>query len=240
MFTNNQIPVFSCLVFLFCLPFLTGFIEINIGDNNQVNTGTVSTDCLEGNNKTGTESREIGKFSSLIVAGSAFDLKIKEGEEPSLSLTADKNLLPYIETNLTEEKLTIRASRSVCSQNPMIIDITSPGLHSVTASGANTLVMQGQYQDLEVYLSGASDLTINGKAEKLGGKLEGSTTLEAEGLKAEIIEIEAHGSSTATVHAEKSLKARSYGASDITYSGKPAKLDIRTSGAGDISSHSHE
>ncbi len=235
----KQAPLYSLLLLLFFLPFLTGFIEINIGEDNQVNTGTVvtsqSSDCLEGNSKTATEAREVKGFSSLVIAGSAFDLNIVGDQDTSLSLTAAENLLSSIITRVEGEILTIRADRSICSKGPITIDIRTPNLRSVSASGANTLSMEGEYPELDISLDGASELTLTGRGDRLTAGLSGSTTLEAGEFQANAVEIEADGSASATVHAGHSLTARSYGASDITYSGNPAKLDTHTSGAGDIS-----
>src|SRR5665647_3381368 len=65
-------------------------------------------ETVKGNGQVKKENREVSAFTSLAVGG-AMDVQIAYGNSNSISVEADENLLPYIETSVENGKLTINS-----------------------------------------------------------------------------------------------------------------------------------
>lgn len=75
-----------------------------------------------------------------------------------------------------------------------------------------------------------------GTADNAEIALSGSGDIHAYTLKAKSAKVSLAGSGDIRVHAIDYMKARVAGSGDITYKGKPAKLDTKVAGSGNISS----
>ena len=58
-------------------------------------SGQGDQDVIVGSGKSVTETRRVGEFSSISVNGSA-SLFVQQGDSPSLTITADDNILPLL------------------------------------------------------------------------------------------------------------------------------------------------
>src|SRR5689334_4814607 len=68
---------------------------------------TTARETVEGSGTPATEEREIGDVSEVVLSGVG-DLTIVPGAVPALSVTADDNVLPALETETVNGKLTLR------------------------------------------------------------------------------------------------------------------------------------
>ncbi len=95
----SLIAVCCIVTFSFCGSAMS--IEINIGTNNQVSTGTISgiEGCLEGSGKMQTEKRSVGSFEKLSVDG-VFTVRVMPGQDGPVVVTADDNLLKLVTTDV--------------------------------------------------------------------------------------------------------------------------------------------
>ena len=68
---------------------------------------SIFRETVTGSGKSATEEREVGPVTEVALSGIG-NLTIRQGDTPGLTVTADDNILPLIETETSGKKLTIR------------------------------------------------------------------------------------------------------------------------------------
>ena len=191
----------------------------------------------------------------------AFDVELVYGTEGKLQITGESNLLEYIETEVTDDKLKIQVKKGfdirISSGQKILIVVPFKEISAVALSGSGDLytknatiktnklkmalsgsgdvVIDLEANDLTMAVSGSGDMTATGTAETAKISLAGSGDIYADKLKTKNSDVRLSGSGDIRVYVEEHLKARVAGSGDITYKGNPEKLDTKTSGSGDIS-----
>jgi len=190
--------------------------------------------CIEGNNITAKEQRKVPSFSKIDING-VFDVTIQYQKKNKLTVTADKNLLPHIETRVKSGKLYVFSDRSICTKSKLHIDIKSDAIEKIQSSGANDIFVSGVKNDrLEIEMDGAGDINLSGKAKLFIVNLSGAADMEAENLRAEIVQISLTGAGDATIYASKKLDAKVTGTGTVNYSGNPKEIIKKITGAGEL------
>ena len=69
-------------------------------------------ETIKGNGQVKKETREVSAFASLLSRGS-MNVEISYGNSNKITVEADENLLPYIETTVEDGKLTIKSKNHV-------------------------------------------------------------------------------------------------------------------------------
>ena len=194
--------------------------------NVSVNFGGV-----QGSGKVATEQRNVSDFSK-VDAGGVFQVEIVAGKEYSVEVQADDNLLPLIRTEVRGGTLQISSEKRFNTRNDIKVRITAPNIEGIEASGAskvNASAIKGESLDIDT--SGASKVSIAGETRQLNIQVSGASTIDASNLNAVDADVDASGASKVSVNATGNLKAEASGASSVNYSGSPANVEKRTSGA---------
>ncbi len=190
---------------------------------------------VKGSGQTASEVRDLKGFKSIDVGG-VFHVEITAQKEFSVEVEADNNLLQYIKTEVRGGKLNIEIDKKVSTKNPMLIRITAPDIDDLEVSGAaNVTVNDLKNAGISVDSSGASKIKITGETAKLTIDVSGATKIDAENLTSENATVDASGASQVSVNVTGQLKADASGASKIAYSGSPANVEKKSSGAGNVS-----
>jgi hypothetical protein len=218
---------------------------------------TTARETVDGSGVPATEERPVGDVTDVTLSGIG-ELTVVQGLVPSLSVTADDNVLPALETEKVGNKLTIhtRSRTSIRPKTKIAYTLTVPQLETITVSGAGnvrtekylgnalTVKLSGvgnahlrdvNVKALTVNLTGAGTARASGSTDKLTLRLSGAGDIEAAGLKAASADVQISGAGNATVWAADELKARVSGAGNIKYKGAP-RLEQKVSGAGSIRS----
>jgi len=214
-------------------------------------TGLV--DGVSGNGNVISETREVAGFSK-ISAGGAFDIFLEQGTMEALTIDADENLLPLINTNVSNGVLEISSDRPIRNASTLNVFITIKDISVIDVSGAcsitskNTLnltdlVLEGSgatFVDLALNsrnfsadLSGANEVRVSGETDIFSLELSGASKIRAFDFVAREVKLQASGAADAHVHATEYLNAQATGAASISYMGSPS-IDQRISGAGSI------
>lgn len=217
---------------------------------------------IKGNGKVVTIERSVGEYESISSAG-WFDVILVAGEEGSITLKGEENLLEYIETEVKGGKLTIKTEKGVYLKSSTWkggIEITIPieEINAVSLAGSGDVVskttiktdefkaslagsgdvnLSVEVSEFKASLSGSGDMEFDGSASLFKVSIAGSGDIDAFGLTADYVEASVAGSADLKVTANQEIKARVAGSGDITYKGNPKKIDSKTSGSGDISSY---
>lgn len=140
--------------------------------------------CVKGNNRIAVEQRPIGHFSSISSYGS-YVVNVEIGDNYSLSVEADENLLPYIRTSVQGNTLILetRNERCIRSNEAITIDVVTRNIERLKLAGSGVIRANNLDNDeLEIELSGSG--VIDCRRINVGyvlGKVSGSGIIELTG-----------------------------------------------------------
>ena len=102
--------------------------------------GTTLRETVDGSGVPATEERDIGDVNEVVLSGIG-ELTIVPGAVTALSVTADDNVLPVIETESVNGKLTLRTKSrtSLRTKTKIAYTLTTPRLDAITVSGAGNV-----------------------------------------------------------------------------------------------------
>ncbi len=187
---------------------------------------------VKGNGHITTETREVPDFSRLETDG-AFTINWTTGPA-KLSVTTDSNLLEYIRTNISGDKLKIEWVKPLKGTHGIKIDIASSSLTKVSLNGAVRLTASNlSGPEFYVEANGASRLVLSGNVNAMSGEMNGASRLDAESLVTRAMELTINGAGRADVNATEALKVDISGAGKVTYTGNPT-ISKQISGAGNV------
>lgn len=190
---------------------------------------------VKGSGNIQTERREVPTFTAVKVGGAA-NLEIRIGEQQSVEIETDDNLLELTKTYVTNDTLHIERRGSIWTKSPLRIRITVAELKRLDLSGASKADVKNVRADkFELDLSGASKVTLEGEAATFIADMSGASNLDAENFKTAKTVIEASGASKASVFVTEDLNADASGASRISYAGNPKTIREDESGASRVS-----
>ena len=188
---------------------------------------------IRGNGHIKTEERQVGAFTN-IDAGGAFAIEWQSGT-PSVRVTTDENLLPYIENNVSGDTLHLRTREHVWPTHGIKVVISSPTRVGARLRGAVKLtVNQLSGSTFAVESKGASEVSLSGNIDRLLVDMTGASQLTADGLQTKTAEISTTGAGDADVAVTDALKVVITGAGKVTYSGNPPTIEKHITGAGSI------
>ena len=192
---------------------------------------------IQGSGNIISESRELNNFTSIILLGS-IDVNIKTSESNNCVVVADDNLIPYIKTEVVNNKLNISLNESYSSEEKLVVNINTPNYDEVSLSGSGNInILDFKNNNLSLNISGSGNITGNGEVETLVVKINGSGNLMSKEIKSKFATITINGSGDAEVFASDSISAKINGSGNIKYFGNPENVDSIINGSGDIKSN---
>ena len=228
--------------FFFLIVFVLGFISC------------VDDIILEGNGELRSESRVASGFEEIASSGD-YKVIVTPGNEYSIEVSAESNLLSYIETDVVGSTLKIRTRgvRSLVKNYPIEIFITTPALKGLSLSGSG-LIKTGRFlsDDFKVALSGSGDIEtevetdhikanvsgsgnilISGMATDSEFVISGSGKIKAYALPHNTCDATISGSGDMYVNANEAINARISGSGIIYYINYPV-IHTSISGSGGV------
>ena len=216
----------TLLITLAVIIIIIFFIKNNLTKNNIQGSGNIIS-----------ESRELNNFTSITLLGS-IDVNIKTSESNNCVVVADDNLIPYIKTEVVNNKLNISLNESYSSEEKLVVNINTPNYDEVSLSGSGNInILDFKNNNLSLIISGSGNITGNGEVETLVVKINGSGNLMSKEIKSKSATITINGSGDAEVFASDSISAKINGSGNIEYFGNPENVDSIINGSGDIKSN---
>lgn len=180
-----------------------------------------------------TEIRQIDAFERIELVGSG-RLTIEVGQAAPLTITADDNLLPLLETRVSDGQLVIRPTESISPEIGLVFSVGTESLSGISLTGAASIVAgEVEAQSLEISIEGAGRVKVTGTADTLVAGVAGAGELELFDLQAREAKIDLAGAAGAEVHADELLNVTIAGIGRVRYSGEP-KLEKSISGLGSV------
>jgi carbon monoxide dehydrogenase subunit G len=216
---------------------------------------TVNAERVRGSGNVIQQNRDVHGFHGVSFAGSG-ELSIRQGNEESLIVEADENILPYIRTDVEEGRLFIgfRRGVSVSTSSPIRFTLMVRELDELDLSGSGKIrtgPVRGE--DFRIHLSGSGeirmdtldaatlkadisgsgDMELPGKVDRQEIHISGSGRFHAPDLDSQSADITVSGSGDATLRARTSLSARISGSGSVEYYGNPS-VTKKVSGSGSV------
>jgi Putative auto-transporter adhesin, head GIN domain len=202
-------------------------------------SGGSSRSGVQGSGEAASETRDVDPFGSVELAGSN-NVVIRVGEQRSVIVRADDNLLDRVTTDVQSGKLVVgNTPGSFSTNSPMSVEVSVPTLRALTLSGSGNIVVGGiKAESLTVSLPGSGTLTASGTTTTLRVTVSGSGMVQFNRLVASNVQAVVSGSGTVFVIATKSLDASVPGDGTIIYAGNPPDITRSITGTGAITTTS--
>jgi hypothetical protein len=208
---------------------------------------------IQPSGKVRQEERAVTGFNGLAV-GVPGRVELRQGTPEAVTVEADDNLLPEIQTVVERGKLMIRFARklSVGGKPAIRITVTAPRIESISVSGSGDVVAASlavptlaiavsgsgdvkldnvQVDTLNASVAGSGDIRAGGKATEIVAKIAGSGDIDVGKLEARRVTVSIAGSGNASVRASESLSVTIAGSGDVRYHGDPTvKKSVAGSG----------
>lgn len=216
-------------------------------------------ETIKGNGQIKKETREVGAFTSLS-SGGAIDVQISYGNSNSISVEADENLLPYIETSVENGKLTIKPKKNVNfkTNSKMAVSVSMIKITSLQQSGSGNITGNGaftngdktdisisgsgniklgfdSFKDLDLSLSGSGNINLNGKeTNSITARISGSGSIDCSNISSNDVNASISGSGNIKVIANNSIDAKISGSGNVYYKGNATNVKTKTAGSGKV------
>jgi len=189
-----------------------------------------------------TETRKVSAFNKLEIGGS-FEAMLRQGNEPSVKITAENIDAKKILTETEGNTLRISLEKGPYHNIRIKVEVTYKSLDAIDKSGSGNLICESELMsagDFNLSSSGSGNITINGKikaANQVSISRNGSGNMKLAGLQAEGIHMNFSGSGNFDVNegSAKTQTIRLDGSGNVgAYGLKTETCSATVSGSGDI------
>jgi hypothetical protein len=182
-----------------------------------------------------TQERAVGPFERVIVNGST-DVDVSIDDAQSVTVEAQQNIEPLIETSVRDGVLVVSSRRSYTSHRNVAVHVTVPNLTGVATHGSADVTIDGaRGPSLDLSTHGSGDITASGDVDRLFYNSSGSGDAKLADLRARDVTVRMRGSGDARLAVADSLDVEVSGSGDVTYSGTPSVLHQVVHGSGSVS-----
>ena len=179
-------------------------------------------DQVRGSGNRQKQKREVPAFTAIHHEGN-FDVDVVSQKGLSLEIEGDDNILPLISTEVSNNVLRIKSTRSYSVSEPVTLKISVPNLEAISVSGAGRFEVSGLKNDkFEIDVNGAPSVRVGGETKELDIDTNGAGKIDTHRLRATRARVESKGVSKVDIHAVEQLDVRVSGPSKVTYEGDPA------------------
>jgi hypothetical protein len=181
-----------------------------------------------------SELRSVEPFSEVVFEGGGH-LTLTIGPAQSLSVTADDNILPLMETTVVNRRLHVRPAAPIRPDVVPSVSAVLPDLTYVLLDGAADATVDGlANESLTVEVDGAGQVDLSGRTGSFTVDSKGTGLIDARGLEARAVVVRLTGAGVAHVHATERLDVTINGIGAVTYQGAPT-VTKQILGAGSVS-----
>lgn len=209
---------------------------------------------ISGNGDIVTKTRSVDDYDKIGVAGS-FNVKLYKGNEGTITIKADENLLEYIITEVENGDLKIKFKKGYTINSRKTIEITvpfedieaislagsgdvfstdvikSPEL-KLSLAGSGNLNLNVDTNDLDSSIAGSGNIKLNGETKEFSCNIAGSGNLNGSDLKASVAKAKIAGSGNIKINAVNEIHAKIAGSGNVIYSGDPEIIKSNSAGSG--------
>jgi len=176
--------------------------------------------------------------------GGIGEVNLIESDRQELVVHAQDNVLESLVITIRGDELDIEPERGVnfSGRTEIIYDLYIPDVERISLSGSLNLHSDGfatpeltldfsgsvdaemvhlDTRSLKLDAAGSADVDLSGDTEQFIIETAGSASVNAEALRAQIVDIDTAGSASIRVWAEQRLTVDAAGSADVRYAGRP-------------------
>jgi len=207
-----------------------------------------------------SETRDLDDFTHISLSYPA-KVTVTQGDEYSIKITGDDNLLPQISTDIEDGTLIVRNEvqgwkNRIRPTTGLVIELTVVDLNRIDINTASQLFVNELETDnlvlavggagdisitdltaksLDVILSGAGSIDASGKVDSLDVTISGFGEIDASNLETKQADVTINGSGSTSVWVANELDVNINGAGNVRYYGDPVSVRESINGAGSVS-----
>jgi hypothetical protein len=205
------------------------------------------------------EVRQVGNITGVVANGS-MEVTLLYGNDGSIKIEADDNILPNIESEVKDGVLHLKGKNKVNMRpkNKIKVVVSLTTLTRLALNGSGSIKGSGNFSnqgktdigisgsglielsfanlsDLNLAVSGSGDLNLkSGQANSITAAISGSGNINASAVTSNNVTATISGSGDIRVLANKSLDARVSGSGNVYYKGVATNINSKTSGSGKV------
>jgi hypothetical protein len=207
---------------------------------------------LIGSGNLETEEYAFTDFTKVEIS-TAFEFEIQQSSSYNISVTADDNVMDYVQVSKVGQTLKIGLGTGTWfGPKTLRVSVAMPQLNGLTVSGASRgdVYDFSSTEDVDITVSGASRVNGDITAGNIDFDISGASTVQLEGSANDMVagvsgasrlnlgsftvnnaDVSFSGASSGTINLDGRLDADLSGASRLSYIGEPTMGTINTSGA---------
>ena len=203
-----------------------------------------------------SQEKQLSAYDRIEVLGS-YDVIFTDGEVGKIKIKAPDNILPLIQTEVSDGLLKIGAEKNRYKvKEPIIIYVPvdsrlkqvdikgSADIYSeknletkalnVDIYGSGDVRLQVEASSLALKIDGSGDIRVGGKTDNLSININGSGDVEVPNLKAEKAAISISGSGDVSAYVTEDVDISIAGSGDVIIKGNPKKIKQKIKGSGRV------
>jgi hypothetical protein len=190
---------------------------------------------VKGSGTMASEERSVRSFHGVELAGIG-TVVIKQGEENSVRVEADDNVIGEVSTDVEHGVLNIGMKIDRHHDLTVKVYVTTRDLDLVRLSGAGEIESAEdlKLEDLKCSLTGAGSISLKGSCRNLEVNVTGVGSVSNGGLVSETCRASVTGVGSAEVNVTRELDASVSGVGKISYEGNPRDVKKSVSGLGSV------
>lgn len=212
---------------------------------------------VQGNGNIEKQERNLGNDFTAVKSCCSMIVLITKGDQHSVTVETDENLLEYIETEVAGDRLTIRRKDGfdLESSQRIKVYVTMPKIAGLYASSSSDLLVTGNFtgDKLDLDVSSSAEIEVNftgsrvevdgsssgrirltGAADRMTVDLSSSSRVEAENFTTKQLKAEASSSGKLSVKVTEEIDADVSSSGQVNYSGTPTKVYSDASSGGKV------
>ena len=209
-----------------------------------------------GSNNIITQEKQLSVYDRIEVL-SSYDVIFTDGEVGKIKIKAPDNILPLIQTEVSDVLLKIGTEKNRYKvKEPIIIYVPvdsrlkqvdikgSADIYSeknletkalnVDIYGSGDVRLQVEASSLALKIDGSGDIRVGGKTDNLSININGSGDVEVPNLKAEKAAISISGSGDVSAYVTEDVDISIAGSGDVIIKGNPKKIKQKIKGSGRV------
>jgi hypothetical protein len=194
---------------------------------------------IKGNGNIMKQGRELSSFSKIEVLGSA-DVIIRQGDQTTVEVHADENLMENLITEVKNDRLVIRTEGSIRSYKKFEVHVTMIRLDGISIAGSGDVMSAGTISgsDLEISINGSGDVDMELDYKNLSTSINGSGDVKVSGVTGDFdLAVMGSGDFSATNLRLDDCKIKVMGSGDVKLYGKAVSVNVEVAASGDINLH---
>lgn len=215
-----------------------------------------SMEVIRGSGQATTAEPPVAEFHQIDVQG-VIHASITTGGEPKVVLRGDDNIVPLIQVEVVNGRLTIRPQPNTTFEEvtPLEATITTSSVTALAASGAShielaslkterldieatgasNITLDGlEVGELQVVAQGASQVSLSGTATSARYDALGASKITGSHLRLDTLHADLSGASSGEAQVSSLVTGNLEGASNLKVHGAPAERSVQTSGVSNV------